>query len=535
MKRRLVQWGKTAIAAALMAGLPIMVSDYVLSRNGLAEGRVEAREMAERVLERAEAVIGEGLTLLAEARKRAVVDCGYDSRAAYGHLAFQASYVQQIGLIDEAGTLICGEPMGALAFPARLPAADPGDPSVMIGILKGNGDSQAVVTLRVDPRQRLVARFDRDVLDVAAGPSYFRDASRIEVFLEDGSVWLRTAGNWAPEKEPGAIVETATSHRYPIKVVASASAVAAEDTMAPLRAIVLVVATLSGIAVFAVNLWNNWRGQAGDAFTRAVENQEFVPYYQPVFDLFTGEIRGCEVLVRWRRENGTMVPPGQFLPYAEATGLIRDITRQLMAKTVEDCAAIYRRNPHLKLSINLTAMHFNDLEILDEIQDIYGDSGIAFDQLCFEVTEQHPLKDLNLSRAIIGRIQALGAAVALDDVGTGHGGLAYLQKLGVDIIKIDKMFIDHIGTDHSSQTIVDTLVELANQLGLGIIAEGVETQDQLEHLKRVGVATAQGYVFSPPVPAKAYLEMLEKGAPAARADTAAPTAAAPAPDRRDAA
>ncbi len=186
----------------------------------------------------------------------------------------------------------------------------------------------------------------------------------------------------------------------------------------------------------------------------------------------------------------------------------------------------------MKLSINLTAMHFNDLEILEEIRQIYGSSGISYEQLCFEVTEQHPLKDLNLSRAIIGRIQALGASVALDDVGTGHGGLAYLQKLGVDIIKIDKMFIDNIGTDHSSQTIVDTLVELANQLGLGIIAEGVERQDQVEYLKKIGVATAQGYVFSPPVPAAAYLDICRRLADPAKQDAATAT---PDDGRRDAA
>ena len=181
-----------------------------------------------------------------------------------------------------------------------------------------------------------------------------------------------------------------------------------------------------------------------------------------------------------------------------------------MEQTVEDCAAIYEQHPELKLSINLTAMHFVDLAIVDEIKEIYGPSGIRYEQLCFEVTEQNPLKDINLSRAIIGRIQTLGASVALDDVGTGHGGLAYLQKLGVDIIKIDKMFIDHLGTDYSSQTIVDTLVELGNQLGLGIIAEGVERQEQADHLKSIGVTTAQGYLCSPPVPAARYLEMLDK-------------------------
>lgn len=498
--------------AVLMAGAPIVVSDSVLFRHALSEGRDEARGMGQRVVERADAVVGEGLSTLADLRKAGHTGCGWDERMAFGTAAFRSHFIQQIGVADVAGTLLCGEPMGSLASPARLPASDPGDPSVMIGVLsgEGGGPGQGMVTLRIDDTHRLVARFSSGSLAIEPGPAYFRDAAEMGVYLEDGSVWTIQSGERKPDTQAGALSETVSSLRYPVKVVVTASADAALRTIAPLRVLIVVVSTLTGLGVFAVNFWMAWRRDDGDSFSRAVENGEFVPFYQPLFDLFTGEVRGCEVLVRWRRPNGTMVPPGQFLPYAEATGLIREITRQLMAQTVEDLAELYAREPGLKLSVNLTAMHFNDLDILDEIRETYGESGIRYEQLCFEVTEQHPLKDLTLSRAIIGRIQALGAAVALDDVGTGHGGLAYLQKLGVDIIKIDKMFIDNIGTDHSSQTIVDTLVELANQLGLGIIAEGVERVDQIEHLKRIGVATAQGYAFSPPVPAADYLEICRK-------------------------
>jgi sensor c-di-GMP phosphodiesterase-like protein len=521
----MLRWAQVFGSAVLTAGMPIIVSDYILSHHALSAGRHEASDVAQRYVEHAEGVVSEGLALLGEIRKAGHASCSYDDRMAYGRAAFASDHVQQIGVVDITGTVLCGEPMGSLVQPVRLPAGERGDPSVMLGILTGaGGDRQAVVTLKLDDDRRLVARFSRRSLDISPGASFLRDHSTVEIYLEDGSHWLKTEGKWSPASDPDAIVETVTSSRYPLKAIVSASSEAAESTVAPLRAIVIVLSTLTGLGVFALSLWNLWRRDEGDTFTRAVENQEFVPYYQPVVDLFTGELRGCEVLVRWQRPNGTMVPPGQFLPYAEATGAIREITRQLMAQTVEDCGELYARHPSLKLSINLTAMHFNDLEIMEEIREIYGNSGIRYEQLCFEVTEQHPLKDLNLSRAIIGRIQALGASVALDDVGTGHGGLAYLQKLGVDIIKIDKMFIDNIGTDHSSQTIVDTLVELGNQLGLGIIAEGVERPDQVEHLKGIGVATAQGYLWAPPLPAKAYLEMAwnQLGRDAAPADAAVP-------------
>ncbi len=500
--------------AILVAGAPILVSDTVLTRHALSAGRAETLAVADRYVERAETVVGEALSVLREVRAAGHVSCTMADRRAYGRFAFASWHISQIGVVDTAGTLLCGEPMGSLAQPVRLPAADPGDPPVMLGILTdGRDDRQAMVTLRTGDDRRLVARIQRGAIEIAPGSEAVQDVMEAAVFLEDGSLWYRRETGWRAQSEPGSITETITSHRFPIKVTVSTSARAALDTVAPLRLIVIVLATLCGLVAFALSLVAAWRRDSGDSFTKAIRNREFVPYYQPVFDLKTGAILGCEVLVRWQRSDGTMVSPGQFLPYAEATGLIRDITRQVMEKTVQDCGELYAEHPEFKLSVNLTAMHFNDLEIIDDIRRIYKDSGIEYRQLCFEVTEQHPLKDLALSRSIIARIQSLGASVALDDVGTGHGGLAYLQKLGVDIIKIDKMFIDDIGTDHSAETIVDTLIELGAQLGLGIIAEGVERQDQADHLAAKGVRTAQGYLFSPPLPAAAFIEKV-RSAPA---------------------
>lgn len=509
MASSVLRWVRVVVASLFVAGAPIAVAEYVLGHHALAEARVETRAMAERYLERAEAAIGEGLTLLRDLKNAKAVTCTMSDRQAFGSSAFQSTYIQQIGLADAKGTLLCGEPMGSLEQPIRLPAAERGDPSVMVGVLSdGRDDRQTFVLVRVDEARRLVARINRSALEFVTGPDYLSAAQQVAVYLDDGSTWMRRSGTWKPEQEPDSIEETAISTRYPLRVSVTVSAQAARQTVAPLRSIILIGSAFLGLMVFGWGAVLVARGaNGGDVFTRAVANQEFVPFYQPVFDIFTGEIKGCEVLVRWQRPDGSMVPPGQFLPYAEATGLIRDITTQLMHQTVEDCSALYSRHRGLKLSINLTAMHFVDLRIVDEIREIYETSGIGYEQLCFEVTEQHPLKDLTLSRTIIQRIQALGAQVALDDVGTGHGGLAYLQKLGVDIIKIDKMFIDNISTDHSSQSIVETLVELGNQLGLGIIAEGVERVDQVEHLKGIGVSTAQGYLFAKPLPAAAYLEL----------------------------
>ena len=126
-----------------------------------------------------------------------------------------------------------------------------------------------------------------------------------------------------------------------------------------------------------------------------------------------------------------------------------------------------------------------------------------------EVTERQPIENLTETRRVIAALQGLGVKVAIDDVGTGHSGLSYMLKLGVDIIKIDKMFIDSLGTDRNSNTIIETLIDLAQNMRMDVIAEGVESFEQVLHLRDLGIRAAQGFVFSPPLPCSAFLQLVE--------------------------
>ncbi|HUG61518.1 MAG TPA: EAL domain-containing protein, partial [Methylomirabilota bacterium] len=332
--------------ALAVAGLPILAADYVLTLHALSTGRAETLAVADRYVERAETVIGEGLSALREVRTAGAATCLMPDRQVYGVHAFNSLHIQQIGIVDTDGTLLCGEPMGSLTQPVRLPTVEPGDPAVMIGVLSdGKDDRQAMVTLRAGDERRLVARIDRSAIELAAGSAALQNVMEIGVYLEDGSAWYVPDTGWRAQSEPDAITETITSRRFPLKVTVSSSANAALATVTPLRLVVIAFSTFCGLIAFALSLLAVWRRDGGDSFTRAIKNREFVPYYQPVIDLNTGAILGCEVLVRWQRSDGTMVSPGQFLPYAEATGLIRDITRQLMEKTVQDCGELYAEHP----------------------------------------------------------------------------------------------------------------------------------------------------------------------------------------------
>jgi len=277
--------------------------------------------------------------------------------------------------------------------------------------------------------------------------------------------------------------------------------------------------TILTFALFALYLRRN-RNDPLVEFRTAIANGEIIPYFQPTIDLKAGKVVGAEVLARWRRPDGGMVSPANFIPLAERSGLIYPMTRALMAHTALEMGEAYATKPHLNLAFNLYAGHFADDSILDDLKTIFSDSRLGLAQIVLEVTEREPLPDLDLARNIIERMQQFGIRVAIDDVGTGHGGLSYLMKLGVDAIKIDKMFIDAINTERHSQTIIETLLELARTMKMEVIAEGVESFEQVEYLQRKGVQQAQGYFFAPPLPAKSYIALIEAMEPAAVTDTA---------------
>ena len=165
--------------------------------------------------------------------------------------------------------------------------------------------------------------------------------------------------------------------------------------------------------------------------------------------------------------------------------------------------------PDMYVGFNIAPRHLKDSVVLNDVGAIFEGSPIRLSQVVLEVTERYELENLNAARRVIAALQALGCRIALDDVGTGHSGLSYILKLGVDIIKIDKMFVEAIKTDPHTQAIVGTLVDLARNLRMKIIAEGVEQFEQVMYLRDRGIVAAQGYCFSPPVPGSVFVQLVQ--------------------------
>ena len=359
------------------------------------------------------------------------------------------------------------------------------------------------------------------------------------MLTDSGSLIAETGPEPREADRGNRLTATVASHRYALKADISASPAALVANQPDLHMLGTVASGLLAILilVLSVLLPRRERDNPVAEIERALKAGEFIPYFQPIVDIRSGRLRGAEVLIRWRKPDGSIVQPAAFIPLAELSGLILEMTRVLMRRVCQDAGAAFAARPHLKVGFNLTARHFDNEDIVEDVRKIFKKSPVRLSQIVLEVTERQPLENLTATRRVVAALQGLGIKVAIDDVGTGHSGLSYMLKLGVDIIKIDKMFIDSIGTDYASNTIIETLIDLAQNMRMDVVAEGVETFEQVVHLRDIGVRAAQGYVFSPPLPTSAFLQLVEAIDPVAPKSEAgaSPQAAPPAPGRVDAA
>ncbi|MEP1883057.1 EAL domain-containing protein [Roseibium sp.] len=511
MSQRYIIFFRAVVIAVVLATAPLFAANMILNQYAESQAERELEAMGDRYIQRADNAISSTVSALQRLDRDDIQTCDAEDRGLLQSVISSEGYIDAIGLVDRDGKRMCIVPDMELTGEAILPILQQDGPLVGIGMLDKSflGARVAVVSWDLGNGYRLFAEVTPVAIAADPGPEYLRAYRRAELRLGNDILWFETGGYNSESSDPdNAIVVQVRSGRYPLEATLVAPKSAAIQVVHDLKIIAATACAAFALLFVAIGVWFSWRpeNEANDDFIAAIRNGEFIPYYQPVMDIETGKLRGCEVLMRWRRPNGMIVSPGQFMEYAERNGHIFDMTRHLMEQTCEEVGKLHLENPDLKLSINLFAGHFRNRDVVNDIKSIYEESDISFQQIVVEVTERYPLEDLELARKIIAELQALGVRVALDDVGTGHGGMAYLQKLGIDIIKIDKMFIDAIGDDDSSTTIVDSMVELADNLGMGIIAEGVEQEEQVERLRELGVTAAQGYYFAAPMPASQYLE-----------------------------
>jgi diguanylate cyclase (GGDEF)-like protein len=246
---------------------------------------------------------------------------------------------------------------------------------------------------------------------------------------------------------------------------------------------------------------------------QAIQMGELSVYYQPQASASDGELLGVEALARWHHPEHGLLMPGDFVPLAEHTGLIRPLTMYVLERALAQSRSWRDDGLDLRVSVNITSRDLLDTHLPEQVGALLDKWGVEPDRLELEITENTIFTDPVRSRTVLARLRELGVRLAIDDFGSGNSSLGYLKRLPVDVLKIDKNFVVNMDSDADDAVIVRSTIELGHNLGLEVVAEGVETAEAWRHLMLLGCDTIQGFFFGRPMPPE-QIPRPQRGAPA---------------------
>jgi sensor c-di-GMP phosphodiesterase-like protein len=499
----------TAIAGLLCVAVPILLALYIAGQEGADAERARVLGYAKDVLgrsDRAADQIQEGVARLVES---ATADsCSPAQLAVMREIDVASSYIQAIGHVV-ADQLECsslggregahydlGEPdvVVASGSTVRTHVTFPFAPGKVFTVVGRNGYAAIIhKDLPID-----VSTDDGDVSLATVTPDNRQlRSARGTVKVE----WIDALGE--------AMETTFIDDQYVVAAVRSArystialAAVPIKHLEARTRSAALVLVptgfVTSALLFWAVLFMVRMQMAMPSVIKAALRRHEFFIVYQPIVNLKTMQWVGAEALIRWRRPTGEMMRPEMFVQVAEEAGLIQRVTREVFRLVASDAAAIFASHPDFHIAINLSATDMQSAETMELLADLARDTRARPGNLCVEATERG-LLNADVGRDMVRKLRSSGVRVALDDFGTGYSSLSYLETFELDYLKIDKSFIDKIGTEAATSQVALHIIQMAKDLRLEMVAEGVETEAQAQFLRDRGVQYAQGWLFAKPM------------------------------------
>jgi len=244
----------------------------------------------------------------------------------------------------------------------------------------------------------------------------------------------------------------------------------------------------------------------------ALEHQQFLLHYQPKVNLETRTITGCEALLRWHQPGRGLIPPARFVSIAEECGLIVEIGQWVLREACRQARAWQDAGlPRLPVAVNVSAVEFRDSNFISGVRSVLTDTGLEARYLELELTEGVLMKDVASTALALRELKTMGVRLAVDDFGTGYSSLSYLRQFPIDVLKIDQSFVKQITADPDDSILVSAIIQMGRSLKRGVIAEGIETQEQMTHLQQLNCTEGQGYLFSRPVAADQFAKLLLTG------------------------
>jgi sensor c-di-GMP phosphodiesterase-like protein len=505
--RRLALFACTLLAAALALLAPPWLAwreagqqAYLADAEwGLDYGRGMLRRLDDTVKQSLD-----GITLLSRFRDD---PCSADARALMARIVLASASIKAIGYVRD-GVLQCSS-VGTqpIALGKHTLAAKSG---LLIYSDVPVGEDKASPLIAIE-RDHFAVLFDSDLpLDAgSAMPGMSLAVLHLErrpdepISMATGFVKREWAARLGDRQEV-----TFTDGQYLVTVVRSAKTPSAGIAALPLShvwarrdaiALRLVPAgLLVGVALAtAVLLLARQKTSLATALRKAVRNDEFFMLYQPVVELRSGRLIGVEALLRWRRSSGELIGPDLFIPLAEQTGAVTRLTERVLQLVEKDTRHFLATHPDFHVALNLSAKDLHSNAIVGMFDAMLARGSAKASNLIVEITERGIL-DLEAARTVIDALRARGIAVAIDDFGTGYAGLSYLESLQVDLLKIDRSFIEAINTGAPTNEVVSHIIAMASAMGLRMVAEGVETTAQADYLRARGVQFTQGWLFGKP-------------------------------------
>ncbi len=509
-----LRWPSTTRVALVAACLVAFVAGGHFAATAVIERQhsKQLKELTDVALRRSEVAIDFGSRTLDEVAARGPMSCDSAALQALRLQVYLRSAVKDIRAVNQDGSVICSAYSETLEFdngwvgrPDMLRTADPH--LLLFRVEQINGVALGVLRDLKD-KYSLVAILAIDSYAFDIMPAELRGHSEVLLELSDGL----NVGRFATRTKTvfaNAAEFAKASTRYPIRATIRIESAALQSWNSEAYWPTVLLAGGLGLAFgFLLTRATRPDGLIAD-LDRGLAAHEFKPFFQPTFDLRTGAVLGCEVLARWVRADGTVIPPTSFIPLAESTGRIEPMTWQILATALSELYPRLRYNKHFKLSLNVVPRHLLSDGFIGTLRHVVAEAKVSPRQIVLEVTERDEFADLARAASVVNELREYGFRVAIDDVGVGHSGLSLIKGLGADTIKIDKIFVDTITRDSSAVMIVEMLVRLARELKMTVVAEGIETPEQLAALLACGVEEGQGYIVSPPLPFDKFDQLVE--------------------------
>ena len=508
------RWPSVTHVAMLAVSVASFLTAGHFAAKAVIQGqqRRQLEELADVALRRAEVAVSFGAATLDELARKGTLSCDPATLQAVRLQVYQRSAVKDIRLVNRDGSVICAAYSETLEFDTGWIDRTDMLPSRDGRLLLFRVDQFSGVALGVlrdlDEKSSLVAILGINSYLFDIMPAELRGHSEVLLQLGNGLEVGRFA--LGHDEPTHAVRVSNSSAHYPLEATIRVESGILQhwnnEAYWPAMGIALGLGIAFGFLLTKTK--PRLEGPIAD-IDHGLARHEFKPFFQPIFNLRSSEIVGCEVLARWIRGDGSVVAPMSFIPLAESSGRIEHMTWQIFSAALRELNLVLRENKNFKMSFNVVPRHLLSDGFVDTLRAIVVAARVSARQIVLEITERNEIPDLEKAAAVVKELRELGFRVAMDDVGVGNSGLSQLKGLGANTIKIDKFFVDTITEDEAAATIVAMLVRLARDLRMSVVSEGIETSEQLQALIACGVEEGQGYLVAPPLPFPKFNELLQ--------------------------